>query len=181
MGAPKQLLDFGGRPLVRHCVETALGSVCRPVVLVVGAHSEEVSAAVAGLPVRVVRNHLWSEGMGSSIRTGVESVTAVNDVEGLILTLADQPMLTPATFEALIDGHRRTGMPIVASSYSGTVGVPVFFARQYFDDLMQLGPSQGCKGLIMRHSDQAFFFTCPEAEFDIDTPEEYVALRPASQ
>ena len=70
MGTPKQLLPFGGKPLVRHCAEVALAAF-QPLIAVVGASAVEVEAALAGLPVQVVHNVLWERGVGTSIQAGV--------------------------------------------------------------------------------------------------------------
>src|SRR5215475_6610558 len=67
MGRPKQLLEYRGRPLLRHSVEQALGSRCRPVVVVLGAEADACRAAIQDAPVDVMINHAWAEGMGSSI------------------------------------------------------------------------------------------------------------------
>ena len=40
---PKQLLPFRKRTLLRHAVETAVASMCRPILVVIGAHAELVS------------------------------------------------------------------------------------------------------------------------------------------
>jgi len=91
-------------------------------------------------------------------------------LDGVILGLADQPLITAAVYNRLVQTHRQTGRPIVTSEYAGTVGVPVFFARAYFPNLLALGPDQGCKGLILKNLDDALKLPCPEAETDIDTP-----------
>jgi molybdenum cofactor cytidylyltransferase len=69
---------------------------------------------------------------------------------------------------------------IVASRYSGTVGVPAYFAREAFPLLMALAPDKGCKGVILGRSDSALLVDCPDAAIDIDTPEDYQRVRSAS-
>src|SRR5215470_17948090 len=56
MGRPKQLLDYRGRPLLRHSVEQALGSICRPVVVVLGADADACRAAIDDRPVTIAFN-----------------------------------------------------------------------------------------------------------------------------
>ena len=46
MGEPKQLMDYHGNPLVRHAVDTALASVCRPVIVVLGANAAAIGRVV---------------------------------------------------------------------------------------------------------------------------------------
>ncbi len=175
MGSPKQLLPFRGRPLLRHAAETALETVCRPVIVVLGSQHELVASALEGLPVRCVVNTEWAGGMGTSIHAGV-AAAAKEDVDGLILGLADQPMVSAEILNRLIEEHDKSGLPIVASSYADTVGVPVYFSRDYFQALLELKPDQGCKGLILRHREQSLVIACPQAEADVDTPAEYLRL-----
>ena len=176
MGRPKQLLDFGGVPLVRHAAVEALGSGCAPVVVVCGAEREAVAEALAGLPVELAYNERWAEGMGTSIQCGLRQLEASGRgaaLAGMILSLADQPLLDSHTFLNLLAIHRETRQPIVTSEYSGTVGVPVLFTREIFRQLMALPPAQGCKGVIQRNAALAARMDCPEALADIDTPEDY--------
>lgn len=172
MGAAKQLLEFRGKPMLRHAAETAQRSGCDPVIVVLGAHERECRAALAGLPVEIVVNERWPEGMGTSIQAGLRAI-ADRDAGGAILALADQPFVTPGFLSGLIARHAESGKPIVASQYSGTAGVPVFFARSAFPLLLALQPNQGCKGAILGNPADALLVDCPEAAVDIDTPEDY--------
>ena len=172
MGLPKQLLEVHGRPLVRLVVENALGSVCRPVVVVLGANAPEIKAALAGTGAETVENPRWQEGMGTSIQAGLRALEA-HGADGAILMLADQPLIGRDILNRLVKLYRQTGQPIVTAEYAGTVGVPVLFRREYFPQLHALEPDKGCKGVIMKNRAHAAGMACPEAEVDIDTPEDY--------
>jgi molybdenum cofactor cytidylyltransferase len=172
MGSAKQLLSYEGKPLVRHAAEEALASVCQPVFVVLGSRVAEIRPVLDGLAVEILENSRWAEGMGTSIHAGVEAAAARN-LNGVILALADQPLVTHRILDRLVETHQSSGQPIVASQYAGTVGVPVFFSREFFANLLALEPGQGCKGLILSHAGQAIRLDCPEAEADIDTPQDY--------
>ena len=118
--------------------------------------------------------------MGTSIQAGIRAAEAL-ELDGAILALADQPLVTSAILCHLAAEHQRTGQPIVASQYAGTVGVPVYFAKSHFPQLLALAPDQGCKGVILKHSDFALRIDCPEAEADIDTPVDYERLAPTAR
>lgn len=175
MGCAKQLLDYGGKPLLRHAAEVALGSSCHSVIVVLGSRAAEVRPMLTGLPLTIVENARWAEGMGTSIHAGIQQAVQHN-LDGAILALADQPLVTPETLNRLIHTHAQERQPIVASSYAGTVGVPVYFAREFFPPLLALKPEQGCKGLILANSAHAIHLACPEAEADVDTPQDYERL-----
>ena len=68
MGTPKQLLCYAGKSLLRRAAETALASQGQPVVVVLGAAGEHCRPELEGLPVRIVENPDWEQGMSASLR-----------------------------------------------------------------------------------------------------------------
>ena len=174
MGTPKQLLPFGGKPLVRHCAEVALAAF-QPVIAVVGASAPDVEAALEGLPVQVVHNALWEQGVGTSIQAGVRRAEELG-LDGVVLLPADQPLVTTEHLRGLREKQGTSAKPIVASRYAGTVGVPVLFSRQYFPHLLRLEPTKGCKGIILSNEQDSLLVDCQAAEFDIDTPDDYASV-----
>lgn len=73
-GGPKQLLDWHGQPFVRAVARTAQEAGLWPVLVVTGANSSRVEAAIQDLDVHVVHNDDWQHGQGSSIRAGIEAI-----------------------------------------------------------------------------------------------------------
>ena len=63
MGRLKQLLPLEGKPLLIRAAEAALESAAWPVVIVLGAQAENPGPGLARLPVLVVDNPAWPEGM----------------------------------------------------------------------------------------------------------------------
>ena len=74
-GAPKQLLDWKGKPFVRQVAETALQAGLGPVVVVTGFHAADVESALNGLPVEIIHNPEYQQGQSTSIRAGVLALT----------------------------------------------------------------------------------------------------------
>ena len=73
-GSPKQLLDWKGKPFVRHIAETALRSGLWPVVVVTGFRSADVESCLKDLPVEIVHNPEYQQGQSTSIKAGVASL-----------------------------------------------------------------------------------------------------------
>lgn len=175
MGRPKQLLEYAGEPLIRRAARVALQADCGPVVVVLGANEAQVREALVGLDVEMRLNPRWPEGMGTSIQAGLSSVAASN-ADAVILLLADQPHVSSAFLQQLIEQHRQTAKPIVAAQYAGTVGVPALFARSTFPLLFALSADEGCKKVILTHPEDALLIDYPQAATDIDTPEDYARV-----
>jgi len=185
MGAPKQLLRVGEHSLLCRAAEAAIDSVCRPVVVVLGARAERLRDEIAGLPVTVVVNkRWWAEGLASSIRTGVQGLEnheAGEDVEAVVLLVCDQPFVTSEVINNLVAAYRREECRIVASEYGGSCGVPALFSRRMFGELKALGGAEGAKHLIAKHAGEVCRVPFARGAFDIDTPTDYARLRAMSE
>ncbi len=168
LGRPKQLVPFRGRSLLRHAAETALASARRPVVVVLGAYSGQLEPELNGLPVTRATNPRWESGMGSSIGAGLNAVAA-EQLDGVILMVCDQPMISPQLLERLPAVQKTTGRGIVAAEYAGTRGVPVLFCRPYFAELATLPGGQGAKNIIAKYTQDVAGVPFPEGALDIDT------------
>lgn len=174
MGTPKQLLPYRGRSFVCHITEVAIASVCQPIAVVLGANAERIKPEVSELPVQIVENQQWAEGMSASIRVGIEALVAVNqNLEAVVIALCDQPFVSSQTLGQIVEAYRFTGQPIIASEYSGTLGVPVLFSRTLFSELIALKSTEGAKQLIIKHIHEVFSVPFPEGAIDIDTPKDY--------
>lgn len=178
LGHPKQLLPYRGRTLLRHAAQTALVSLCRPVVVVLGAQADRLRPELAGLEVLAAENHGWEAGMGSSIRAGLAALeTAAPDLIGVVLMLCDQPLIPPDALDSLVRSHAETGRPLVASEYGGTRGVPAFFSRALFPELRALADAQGAKPVLARHASETITLPLPAGVWDVDTAADYEHLR----
>jgi molybdenum cofactor cytidylyltransferase len=171
LAQPKQLLPLRGRSLLRHAAETALASVCRPVVAVLGAKADQMRLELAGLDVTVVNNPQWQTGIASSIRTGVEAIVGAA-CDGVVMMLCDQPLVSASLLNRLVKAGE-----LAAAEYGGTVGVPAYFAAEFFPELMALSGDTGAKSVLLRHPSKMARVPYPEAAIDIDTKEDYQRLQ----
>jgi molybdenum cofactor cytidylyltransferase len=177
LGQPKQLLLFQGRSLVRHAAETALASVCRPVVVVLGARADRLQSELSGLPVTVATNLQWEEGLGSSIRAGLNALApGTGGPEAVVIMLCDQPLISARFLDQLVRVHQSSGRGIVAAEYEGAAGVPALFSRAYYPELAALRGRRGAKPIIVKHAKDSERIPLPEAAFDLDHPEDFARL-----
>jgi molybdenum cofactor cytidylyltransferase len=177
MGSPKQLLDYKGKNLLRHAVDTALETECASVFVVLGANSELLRKELKDKPVTVLENANWQEGMASSIRCGLEYITStILRPDSIIFMVCDQPYVSSALLLSLIEKKRETKMPIVASSYENKFGTPALFHRSFFPMLMELSGDKGARKLIADNMDKVATVSFPKGITDIDTKEDYELL-----
>lgn len=172
MGSPKQLLPYGGQTLIRRAAQAAVASNCDRVAVVIGSDAPQMMRELEDLPVSVVENRNWQTGMSSSIRAGLDDLCR-HELDGVLLMLCDQPFVTAAILNDLVNTHRKTGKPIVASSYETTKGVPAFFHRDLFTELTSLSADEGARRIIAKHPELVATINFPEGAIDIDTPHDH--------
>ena len=177
LGTPKQLLRYGEKSLLFRAAQTAVASVCEPVVIVLGAYAELLKQEVQDLPVQVVENPHWQEGMGASIGTGIEAINTFSDnIEAVVLMLCDQPFVSVDFINKLVESSRLTKHSIVASQYQGTLGVPALFKRALFGELLSLKSAEGAKKVIAKYSGEVDSVAFANGVIDIDKPGDYEAF-----
>jgi len=178
-GKPKQLLDWKGEPFVRVVARSALRAGLSPVIVVTGAHNQQVEEAVKDLDVKVIKNEDWKTGQGSSIREGVLSLTPApmgDGVGGAIFLLADQPQVGTSIIHALKEKHAEGLYPIVAPMVLDRRANPVLFDREAFSDLTQIEGDTGGRAIFHKYRVEYLPWHDDGLLLDVDTPEQYQRL-----
>ena len=177
LGRAKQTLQYKGDSLLKHTIKVALDSGVGSVVVVIGANEQEIFTNIENEPVAVVFNKNFQEGIASSIRTGLNYVTKLDQsCENVILMVCDQPHVDGSLLRRLLDTKFTTDKRIVACSYSDTIGVPALFDKELFPELLSLKSEEGGKKVLLRYSDAVAAIPFPSGEIDIDTAADYEAL-----
>ncbi len=175
-GPNKLLLDIGGKPMVRHLVEALLASRARPVLVVTGHEREKLAAALAHLPVRLVPNPRYEEGLSSSLRTGLEALG--EEIDGVLVCLADMPRITAPLIDRLIEAFDpAAGRAIVVPTCDGKRGNPVLFGRAFFEAMREIEGDVGARHLLGTFADRLVEVETgdPAVLLDLDTPETFRA------
>jgi molybdenum cofactor cytidylyltransferase len=148
-GTEKLLVLVRGKPVVRWTVEHVLPSRIDQVLVVTGRREEGVRRALEGLAVRYVANERVSEGLSSSLRAGLTALPP--RCAGALIVLGDQPGVSAAICDRLVETHEASGAPIVVPVYDGVSGNPVLFDASMFPELTCLRGDRGARAVIARH------------------------------
>lgn len=168
-GSSKQLATLNGQSLVQRTLNTVEAVFAENVVLVVGDTWQAVHRECSPLAGYLVRNDDPSSGMASSLAAGTRAVDGA--ASGLMLLLADQPLIDRAHLERLIAAWDRSAERIVCSQHDAINGPPAIFPRKYFAELKGLEGDRGARALLDRYTDDVVALPCPAA-IDIDTPDD---------
>ena len=178
-GGPKILVDWHGKPLIRHIAEIALRSGLAQVIVVTGAFHESTVNALEGLPVTFALNPDWMAGQSTSLKTGIQALSA--RAGSVLFMLADQPFVTPELLRALCLEHTHSLAPVIAPRVNEQRANPVMFDRALFSDLMQLTGDQGGRALFQRYPPHWLPWHDERLLLDLDTPEDYAILKKISE
>lgn len=178
MGERNKLLQpVRGEPLVRHAVKAAIAGGLVPVSVVTGHQSEEVEAALAGLPVRFVHNAAFADGLAGSLKTGIAALP--KEVAGAVVMLGDMPNVTGEIIDRLrrafdAEPDRLAVVPTVL----GQRGNPVLLARALFPRIAGLSGDEGARRLLASAGEavEEIAIDDPAVAIDVDTPEALAAL-----
>jgi molybdenum cofactor cytidylyltransferase len=171
-GSPKQLAVWQGKSLLAHVVDAALASHVAQVIVVLGAHADACCEVLVGRPVQIVLNQQWAEGQSTSMKAGLAALTPT--ISAALFPLADQPFVTAAVINALIEAYQQTLKPIVWPEYDGRRGNPVLFDRRLFSEMNQISGDVGARPVLMAHQTEAGRVAVDEPGIlqDIDRPED---------
>ena len=173
MGGPNKLLaEIEGVPIVTRVVDALLASRAEPVFVVVGHQADRIRAALEGRPVEFVANAAYGEGLGTSLRAGVQAVP--EDGDGALIALGDMPWIRAEHVDALIEAFDPKGPgTICVPVHDRKRGHPVLWSKRHFGEMRKLGGDVGGRELLERHADavQAVRIDDPAVHLDVDTPE----------
>lgn len=175
-GQLKQLLDWKGKPFIRHVTETALQAGLEPVVIVTGFRHADVESHLQDLPITIVHNRDFEQGQSTSIKAGITALPG--NTGSAIFLLADQPQIPVEVIRALIESHASERQPILAPLVlEERRANPVLFDRIAFPDLMQLTGDIGGRGIFDKHRVSYLPWHDDILLFDVDKPEDYERLK----
>ncbi|WP_314174436.1 nucleotidyltransferase family protein [Streptomyces winkii] len=177
-GRPKALLPLAGRPLVEHAVRTLRAGGCDRVHVVLGAAAGQVRARAELSGCTVLDNPYWESGMGSSLRTGLDSLTGTGTDAALVL-LVDQPGVGAAAV-ARVRELCRSSATLAAASYGGRRGHPVLFGAEHWAAIAKGAEGdEGARPYLRTRADEIELVECGDIAdpADIDTPKDLQRLR----
>lgn len=164
----KLLADLQGRPVLEHAIraQCAVKELDR-VVVVLGAHAAGILAAVDLMDAEPVICEQWREGISASLRCGVD---ALPDAERVIVTLGDQPLVTP---EVIVKFLR--AKPGTRATYDGRPGHPVVLGPEQLHAAGALQGDRGARELLGEAPTIECAALCSGR--DIDTPDDLEEIR----
>ncbi len=179
MGRPKALLPYRGRTLLHHAVETLCATACSPRIVVVSSEIEKSCWLRDKVDVAVVVNPKPRRGLSSSLHVALGAIEAHESevgarVEAILITLVDQPLITPEHLIAVVTAGAETGL--AATSWPSAFGPPTFLYRSFFSAMKELRCDDGAKRILQANPERLRLVDFPDAALDVDDAGDYERL-----
>jgi CTP:molybdopterin cytidylyltransferase MocA len=166
---PKALLKKEGIPLIQRFWQEASSLNAIESISVLGFYADQIKP-LAEQYSRVVINQQAEQGHASSVRLGLKSLQTNFDL--LLIALVDQPKMTQASLELLINTLERQGDEIDAlvPLCKGQRGNPIVMRRRAVLEILNI-PAQTPRQWLDQHPKRVCFYETQQDAFiaDVDT------------
>ncbi|MDR2502296.1 MAG: nucleotidyltransferase family protein [Oscillospiraceae bacterium] len=169
MGAFKPLLPVVGLPAIRKTVDSA--SPARNIVVVTGHRRAELERALSATPAVCVFNSSYSDGMFSSLQTGLAALP--DNTDAFFMLPGDCCAVASSTLSALIAAYSGE---IIYPKYLGRRGHPPLVPARHIAGLLAYCGADGARGYLSAQPCSALETDDPGILLDMDTPEDYARL-----
>ncbi len=177
MNAIKQLLPWKDTTLLGNIIEQCLSTDVDTVFVVLGANKEKIVSTIKDYNITIIENEDWQLGLGKSIACAVKFLdNSPTQFDGILIALADQPLLISSHYDQLIAKFLESDFGIVVTQQNKTVSVPAVFSQKYIEQLVALNEDRGAKVVIKENMDDVCFVDADGKAVDVDTMESYREL-----
>ena len=148
MGTPKALVhDADGTSwLVRSLAALDEGG-CADLTVVLGAEADR-SRSLVPPGVQVVVADDWAQGMGSSLRAGLDSLSGRPEPTTVLVSLVDLPDVGPEVVRRVLGGGS-DAKTLRRAAYAGVPGHPVLLGRDHWPGVVESAAGdQGARGYL---------------------------------
>jgi molybdenum cofactor cytidylyltransferase len=176
MGRFKPLLPLGGRPMIHWGIDLFRTCGVSEIHVVAGYRQETLAPVLAGLDVKTVVNPDFEEGMFSSVKAGIRSLSP--ECGAFFILPVDIPLVRPATARQLLKCFHTRGAKVVVPCFGEHPGHPPLIARSLAAPILAADGAGGLRAVLARWPADTLQVPVPDRFIlqDADSPEDHQAL-----
>lgn len=163
---------------MEHAVAVLRTAGCAEVHVVLGAGADAVRER-ARLPGCVlVDNPAWEEGMGTSLRAGLDSLAGTG-ARAAVVSLVDQPGIGPRAVARVLAAYRDE-RSLASAAYDGVRGHPVLLGAAHWAGIAATATGdRGARAYLREHAGAVALVECGDVArpYDIDTEADLALLQ----
>ena len=175
VGCNKLELTLGGRSVLEHVIDHFLIDSVIEIVVVTGKFSSELQFKNISPLIRFVHNPNYAQGMGSSVKKGIESLSIIPDA--FFITPADMPAIRKETIHNMAETFKDHN--IVIPTYQGKKGHPVLLDKIFIEQCLNEKKEKVLYEVIEKNKNRIDFIPVEDEGIlmDIDRMEDYEKLK----
>jgi molybdenum cofactor cytidylyltransferase len=177
--------EIKGIPLINYSVKNILASAVDEIIIVTGHEKEKIENIVGEhKKIKYVYNKDFKNGMSSSIKTGLLSVSKKADA--FFICLGDMPNVSQNIYNKLIKSRfnynkklkREYKKEILIPTYEGKEGNPILFSKFMKNEIMLISGDLGAKKIIELNKNKILNvpFNNQGITLDFDTKDHFNSL-----
>ncbi|MFA5162563.1 MAG: nucleotidyltransferase family protein [Elusimicrobiales bacterium] len=176
MGRPKALLEYRGGTFLDAVCSAMHGAGVHSITVVMGAHAAEIRGKWPGRHTHALVNPHPEQGQLSSLKTALRNMPVY--AGAAVMALVDQPEVSSAVYEKLIDAWRQNPGCIAIPRHRGKRGHPIILDARVWPLCFEAPPDKGLHWVTHHGSVSVIDVDVDEESVirDIDTPEQYAVL-----
>ena len=151
------------------------------VIVVVGNNQASLSPLVYAAGASLALNPAPERGQFSSLQTGLQEVLS-RGRDAAMVTLVDRPPATSLTLRLLCDEFNALAREkwAVIPEYNGRHGHPILIGREMIEAFLKAPPAATARDIQHQYQSKIEYFPVqdPNVTLNVNTPEDYAALRP---
>ncbi|RPJ45127.1 MAG: nucleotidyltransferase family protein, partial [Chloroflexi bacterium] len=162
MGQPKMVLPWGRGTVIEHVVGQLVAGGIGEIVVVTGGARAAVETALSTCPVKLVHNPAYDRSeMLASLQAGIRALGP--ETQAMLVVLGDQPTIESEVVRQVAAYPGAKVAALVIPSYQMRRGHPWLVGREFWDDLLGMGPEQTMRDFLRKYEQRI-------AYIQVDTP-----------
>jgi CTP:molybdopterin cytidylyltransferase MocA len=184
MGEFKPLMNLVGKTSIERCISLFQKFGMKDIVVVTGHLNDKVEEKIKDIKanekqknnVRIVKNNRYSEGMFSSIKTGLKILSP--DIDAFFLLPVDIPSVKESTVKKMMERYEDIDDGILFPTFNKETGHPTIISCSLLDEILSKNPEGGLRDILNGHKDKWYYEELADRGIllDMDTKEDFKIL-----
>lgn len=178
MGSNKLLRKINGRSLIEISIENHLRSQLCHLCVVVAGWDEGLNRSIAMIKDdKLAFRKLPKPGlMSDSLKAGWQSIVSQVECKGIMISLADQPLINTAIIDRMIEAFSCQDVQACVATHKGQWGHPVILDVSLGSEVMKLKGDKGARKILEALAVKQIDFKDDSVVFDVDCQADFDEL-----
>lgn len=175
MGSFKPLMDLLGKTPLQRCIELFQQCEVNDIVVVTGYSHDCIEEKLNG-KVKTVFNEKYSEGMYTSVKTGVAALS--KETDAFFILPVDISSIKSSTIKKMIESYEKIQNGILFPIFNEEKGHPTLITYSIVEEILSGNPQQGLREILNLHEDKYHYEKVADRGIllDMDTKEDFQIL-----